>query len=60
MAPIKITGHATTRVTPTKITISRPRDSRLMSMTTINLAALSGNPVADEIGRNPYHRVFES
>jgi hypothetical protein len=49
-AAIKITGHATTRVTPTRMTISRPRDSRLMSVTTMDLAALSGNPGADEIG----------
>jgi hypothetical protein len=58
MAPIKITGHATTRVTPTRMTISRPIDDRLMSVTTMSvttmdLAALSGNPGADEIGRNP-------
>jgi hypothetical protein len=35
------------------MTISRPRDSRLMSVTTMDLAVLSGNPGADEIGRNP-------
>jgi len=38
MAPIKITGHATRRVTPTRITISSPIDNRLMSVITIYLA----------------------
>lgn len=32
MAAIKITGHATTRVTPTSMTISRKINSRLVSV----------------------------
>jgi hypothetical protein len=53
MAPIKITGHATRRVTPTRITISSGIHNRLMNVTTIYLAALSGIPARAKIGRNP-------
>ncbi len=42
MAPIKITGHATTKPIPTRMTISRPIDSRLMSVTTMDLGRTIG------------------
>ena len=32
MAPIKISGHATTRVTPTRMTISKKINTRLVSV----------------------------
>jgi hypothetical protein len=52
-AAIKITGHATTRVTPTRMTISRPIDNRLTSVIPMDPAALSGESGRGENREKP-------